>query len=135
MNSSSIPSFPFTSDASPKTKISTGTQTFLTINDFSNISSTDALMSNDDYVNKFFNSSNTPIEESIGNKKNGKSLKTAIKTDAFELFRKEYIKSNPEKEEKDIVEELLKTSMENAMKLKVPLKVELSEADDWYEAK
>ena len=35
--------------------------------------------------------------------KNGKSLKTAIKTDAFELFRKEYIKSNPEKEEKDIV--------------------------------
>ena len=103
MNSSSILSFPFTSDASPKTKISTGTQTFLTINDFSNISSTDALMSNDDYVNKFFNSSNTPIEESIGNKKNGKSLKTAIKTDAFELFRKEYIKSNPEKEEKDIV--------------------------------
>ena len=38
-------------------------------------------------------------------------------------------------EEKDIVEELLKTSMENAMKLKVPLKVELSEADNWYEAK
>ena len=27
------------------------------------------------------------------------------------------------------------TSMENAMKLKVPLKVELSEADNWYKAK
>ena len=38
-------------------------------------------------------------------------------------------------EEKDIVKELLKTSMENAMKLKVPLKVELSEANNWYEAK
>ena len=38
-------------------------------------------------------------------------------------------------EEKEIVEELLRTSMENAMKLKVPLKVELSEADNWYKAK
>ena len=38
-------------------------------------------------------------------------------------------------EEKDVVEELLKTSMENAMKLKVPLEVELSSAKNWYEAK
>ena len=38
-------------------------------------------------------------------------------------------------EEKDQVAEILKTSMENAMKLKVPLKVELSEANNWYEAK
>ena len=38
-------------------------------------------------------------------------------------------------EEKEIVEELLRTSMENAMKLKVHLKVELSEADNWYKAK
>ncbi len=38
-------------------------------------------------------------------------------------------------EEKEQVAEILKTSMENAMKLKVPLKVELSEAKDWYEAK
>ena len=39
------------------------------------------------------------------------------------------------KEEKDEVEKLLKDSMEGAMQLKVPLKVELSEADNWYEAK
>ena len=39
------------------------------------------------------------------------------------------------KEEKDEVEKLLKDSMESAMKLKVPLKVELSEANNWYEAK
>ena len=39
------------------------------------------------------------------------------------------------KNEKNRVEELLKNSMENAMKLKVPLKVELSEAKNWYNAK
>ena len=39
------------------------------------------------------------------------------------------------KEEKEEVEKLLKNSMESAMKLKVPLKVELSEANNWYEAK
>ena len=39
------------------------------------------------------------------------------------------------KEEKDEVEKLLKDSMEGAIQLKVPLKVELSEADNWYEAK
>ena len=33
------------------------------------------------------------------------------------------------------VKEILKTSMENAYKLKIPLKVELSEATNWYEAK
>ena len=38
-------------------------------------------------------------------------------------------------EEKEKVCKLLKDSMENAMKLKVPLKVELSEASNWYEAK
>lgn len=38
-------------------------------------------------------------------------------------------------EEKEEVKEILKTSMENATKLKVPLKVELSEANDWYDAK
>ena len=37
--------------------------------------------------------------------------------------------------EKEKVENLLKSSMENAMQLKVPLKVELSEASNWYEAK
>ena len=37
--------------------------------------------------------------------------------------------------EKEKVESLLKSSMENAMQLKVPLKVELSEASNWYEAK
>ncbi len=38
-------------------------------------------------------------------------------------------------EEKEQVKEILKTSMENAIKLRVPLKVELSEANDWYDAK
>ena len=38
-------------------------------------------------------------------------------------------------DEKDKVKEILKSSMENAMKLKVPLIVELSEAKNWYEAK
>ena len=38
-------------------------------------------------------------------------------------------------EEKEKVEEILRTSMENATKLTIPLKVELSEAKDWYEAK
>ena len=38
-------------------------------------------------------------------------------------------------EEKEQVEEILRASMENAMKLNVPLKVELSEAKNWYEAK
>ena len=37
--------------------------------------------------------------------------------------------------EKEKVESLLKSSMENAIQLKVPLKVELSEASNWYEAK
>ena len=36
---------------------------------------------------------------------------------------------------KENLKELLKTSMENAMKLKVPLEVEVSEANNWYEAK
>ena len=38
-------------------------------------------------------------------------------------------------EEKEEVKMLLKTSMENAFKLSVPLEVELSEANNWYEAK
>lgn len=39
------------------------------------------------------------------------------------------------KEKQEKVEEILKQEMENAMKLKVPLKVEISEANNWYEAK
>lgn len=38
-------------------------------------------------------------------------------------------------EEKEQVKEILVTAMENAMKLQVPLKVDLSEANNWYEAK
>ena len=38
-------------------------------------------------------------------------------------------------EEKEQVKEILLSSMENAMKLTVPLKVELSEANNWYDAK
>ena len=37
--------------------------------------------------------------------------------------------------EKEQVKEILKTSMEDAIKLRIPLKVELGEAKDWYEAK
>ena len=38
-------------------------------------------------------------------------------------------------EEKEIVKSILKEEMEKAMKLRVPLKVEVSEAENWYEAK
>ncbi len=38
-------------------------------------------------------------------------------------------------EQKDIVAKLLKENMENAIKMDVPLKVETSEATNWYEAK
>ena len=38
-------------------------------------------------------------------------------------------------EEKDIVRQILKESMENAFKLDVPLEVEVSEADNWYNVK
>lgn len=38
-------------------------------------------------------------------------------------------------EEKDKVKQILKESMENAFKLSVPLEVEVSEADNWYDVK
>ena len=38
-------------------------------------------------------------------------------------------------EEKEEVKEILKTSMENAAKLSVPLKVEVEEGKNWYQAK
>ena len=38
-------------------------------------------------------------------------------------------------EEKEDVKKILKDCMENAIKLKVPLEVEMSEANNWYEAK
>ena len=38
-------------------------------------------------------------------------------------------------EEKEVAKNILKEEMENAMKLKVPLKVEVSEAENWYDAK
>ena len=38
-------------------------------------------------------------------------------------------------EEKEHVKELLKSCMENAIKLIVPLEVELQEASNWYDAK
>lgn len=39
------------------------------------------------------------------------------------------------REEKEMVKSILKEEMENAMKLRVPLKAEVSEAENWYEAK
>ena len=39
------------------------------------------------------------------------------------------------KEESEQVKQVLKESMENATKLSIPLKVEISEANNWYEAK
>ena len=38
-------------------------------------------------------------------------------------------------EEKERVKKILQSCMENVMKMKVPLKAELSEASNWYEAK
>ncbi|MGN1269851.1 MAG: DNA polymerase I [Clostridia bacterium] len=38
-------------------------------------------------------------------------------------------------EEKEAVKQILKESMENAFKLSVPLEVEVSEADNWYDVK
>lgn len=40
-----------------------------------------------------------------------------------------------QEEEKEEVKKILKESMENAASLRIPLKVELSEATNWYEAK
>ena len=39
------------------------------------------------------------------------------------------------KEQKEQVKQILQESMENAAKLSIPLKVEISEAKNWYEAK
>ncbi len=39
------------------------------------------------------------------------------------------------KEEKEEVKKILKESMENAVKLSIPLEVEVSEADNWYDVK
>ena len=36
---------------------------------------------------------------------------------------------------KEKAKEILKTNMENAVKLDIPLKVEISEAKTWYDAK
>lgn len=38
-------------------------------------------------------------------------------------------------EEKEEVKEILKTSMESAANLKVPLIAEISEANNWYDCK
>ena len=38
-------------------------------------------------------------------------------------------------EDKEQTKEILKQCMENAMKLSVPLEVEISEGEDWYEVK
>ncbi len=38
-------------------------------------------------------------------------------------------------EEKEDVKEIIKSSMENAIKLDVPLIADISEADNWYECK
>ena len=40
-----------------------------------------------------------------------------------------------EKNEEGIVREILKSCMENVIKLKVPLVVDISEGDNWYSAK
>ena len=39
------------------------------------------------------------------------------------------------KEDKEKVKTILKNCMENAITLLIPLKVETSEADNWYECK
>ena len=84
---------------------------------------------------------NTPIQGTAAD-----IMKIAM-IDVFNRLREEELKSKivlqihdeliieTKLDEKEKVEEILKTSMENAMELKVPLKVELSVANNWYEAK
>lgn len=84
---------------------------------------------------------NTPIQGTAAD-----IMKIAM-IDVFNRLRKENLKSKivlqihdeliieTKLDEKEKVKEILKTSMENAFELKVPLKVELSVADNWYEAK
>ena len=43
--------------------------------------------------------------------------------------------TNNEAARKEEVKKILKESMENAVKLSIPLEVEVSEADNWYDVK
>ncbi len=84
---------------------------------------------------------NTPIQGTAAD-----IMKIAM-IDVFNKLRKEGLKSKiilqihdeliieTKLDEKDKVEEILKNSMENAVELRIPLKVELSVANNWYEAK
>ena len=47
----------------------------------------------------------------------------------------EELKNNEIIEEKNIEKEIVKTEMESAIKLNVPLIAEVSEAENWYECK
>ena len=57
-----------------------------------------------------------------------------MKTKIILQIHDELLLESP-KEEVEKAKEILKTSMENAVKLKVPLIVDLSEAENWYECK
>jgi len=41
----------------------------------------------------------------------------------------------PERRGKELVEKIVKDSMENVIKLNIPLKVEIDSGDNWYDAK
>lgn len=93
------------------------TQTFITINDFINIHSFKSVMSNDDFVNKFYASNSESKKNNFQNestvlstnpnsdnqnKKKFPSSRLIKKLDPFELFKIESIKANPNISDKDI---------------------------------
>ena len=53
------------------------------------------------------------------------------------FIRAAFVKMNSvsKEEEKEIAKKILQDCMENVTKLEIPLKVEVSEAKDWYDAK
>jgi len=66
----------------------------------------------------------------VYNKLKEKGLKSKVLVQVHdELLVETYL------EEKEQVEEILKTEMENVIKLDIPLVAEISKGNDWYEAK
>lgn len=84
---------------------------------------------------------NTPVQGSAAD-----ILKKAM-IEIFETFKEKHLKSkmllqvhdelifNVKKEEKEQVEDIVRDIMQNTYKLSVPLKVDIEEGTNWYEAK
>ena len=101
------------------------------------------LKSNNYMVRQFGNrvAMNTPIQGTAAD-----IMKKAM-IEVYEEIKKENLKSRiilqvhdellieTEKGEKEKINDILKKHMENVIKLEVPLKIEISEGENWYEAK